>query len=281
MRQGQRICRFFASISFLNLQFFYQVKENKMKIRRQLGFLFVIAAVAGMIFSIIGLVQIWRYEQVVTQTVVDNLELVDQALNATQDGLTVVDDVVETTKVDVASLQTTTRALALAIHDMSSMFDSLSTLATEDFPDSIKATQTSLESAQSSALVIDNTLAVLTSLPFSPAGDYKPEVPLHTALADVSTSLDSLPASLATIDTSLDDGKVNLAVVEVELNKISDTTKDMSRALSNAQTTIGKYQAVTKQLKVRVETLQLGAPGGIKTMVWILSFILIWYLLTG
>lgn len=251
-----------------------------MKIRRQLGFLFVIAAVAGIIFSIISLVQIWRYEQVVTQTVVDNLELVDQALNATQDGLTVVDDVVETTKADVVSLQTTTHALALAIHDMSSMFDSLSTLATEDFPESIHATQTSLESAQSSALVIDNTLAVLTSLPFSPAGDYKPEVPLHTALADVSTSLDSLPKSLATIDTSLDDGKVNLAVVEVELNKISDTTKDMSRALSNAQTTIGKYQAVTKQLKVRVETLMLGAPGGIKTIVWILSFVLVWVLIS-
>ncbi len=251
-----------------------------MNIRRQLGFLFVIAAVAGIIFSVISLVQIWRYEQVVTETLVDNLTLVDQALNATQEGLTVVDDVVETTKVDVASLQTTTHALALAIHDMSSMFDSLSILASEDFPDSISATQKSLESAQSSALVIDNTLTVLASIPFSPAGSYKPEVPLHTALADVSTSLDSLPASLATIDKSLDNGKVNLAVVEVELNKISDTTKEMSRALGNAQTTIGHYQTVTKELKVRVETLRLGAPAGIKTIAWILSFVLIWVLIS-
>ena len=260
--------------------FLFPGTESKMNIRRLLGFLFVIAAVGGIIFSVVSLVQIWRYEQVVTQTVVDNLALVDQALDATQDGLTVVDEVVETTKVDVTSIQITTRALALAIRDMNLMLDSLSTLASEDFPDSISATQTSLASAQSSALVIDNTLTVLTSIPFSPVSAYKPEIPLHTALANVSTSLDSIPESLATIETSLDDGKVNLAVVEVELNKISDTTKEMSRALGNAQTTISHYQAVTKQLKVRVETLRLVAPGWIKTITWVLSFVLIWVLIS-
>jgi hypothetical protein len=187
---------------------------------------------------------------------------------------------VETTKVDVTSLQTTTHALALSIHDMNSTFDSLSTLASKDFPDSIKATQTSLTSAESSALIIDNTLSVLTSIPFSPVSAYKPKVPLHTALADVSNSLDSLPASLTTIHTSLDDGKGNLAVVEDELNKISDTTKDMNLALGNAQTTIGHYQAVTKQLKARVETMRLGAPEWIRTIIWLLSFILIWVLIS-
>lgn len=251
-----------------------------MNIRRPLGFLFLIAAAAGIIFSIIGLVQIWRYEQVVTETVVDNLALVDQALDATQDGLVVVDQVVETTKVDVASLQTATRALALAINDTNSMLDSLSTLAGKDFPDSIKATQESLASAESSALLIDNALSVLTSIPFSPVRAYKPEVPLHQALADVSTSLDSLPTSLATIETSLDSGQVNLEVVEVELETISETTKEISGALGSAQTAIGKYQTVTKQVKTRVETLRLAAPGWIKTVIWVLSFVLVWVLIS-
>lgn len=251
-----------------------------MNIRRQLGFLLVIAAAAGIIFSVVSLIQIWRYEQVVTQTVVDNLALVDQALDATQDSLTVVDQVVKTTKVDVASLQTTTRALALAIHDTNSMLASLSTLAGKDFPDSVRATQTSLASAESSALLIDNALTVLTSIPFSPVSAYKPKVPLHTALAEVSTSLDSLPTSLATIHTSLESGKMNLKVVEVELEKISETTKDISRALGSAQTAIGHYQTVTKQVKARVETLRLVAPEWIKTVTWVLSFVLVWVLIS-
>jgi hypothetical protein len=251
-----------------------------MNIRRLLGFLFLIAAAAGIIFSIVSLIQIWRYEEVVTQNVVDNLALVDQALDATQDGLTVVDQVVETTKVDVTSLQTTTRALALAIHDTNSMLTSLSTMASKDFPDSVKATQTSLASAESSALLIDNTLAVITSIPFLPLSAYKPQVPLHTALAEVSTSLDSIPTSLATIHTSLDNGKVNLEVVEVELDNISETTKEISSALGSAQTAIGHYQTVTKQVKARVEALQLVAPGWIKTVTWVLSFVLVWVLIS-
>ena len=58
-----------------------------MILRRMVGILFVIAAVAGIIFSLIGLVEIWRYRPVVTKTVIDNLALVDQALGTTQEVL--------------------------------------------------------------------------------------------------------------------------------------------------------------------------------------------------
>jgi hypothetical protein len=247
-------------------------------LRRLFGFLLVIAAAAGMIFSVFGLIEIWRYRPAVTQTVVDNLALFDQALNTTQDGLTVVGQVVQTTTVDVASLQTTTQALAQAIHDTNPMLDSLTSLTSKDFPAAIGATQTSLASAQSSALLIDNVLATLTSIPFSPVAAYQPEVPLHTALAQVSTSLDPLTPSLATISTSLADGKTNLGVVEVELNKISETTQGISAALGSAQTVIDEYQAVTAQLKTRVEDTQRVASAWITTITWILSFVLGWLL---
>ena len=88
-----------------------------MILRRMIGILFVIAAVAGIIFSIVGLVEIWRYRPVVTKTVTDNLALFDQALTTTQEVLTIVGQVVQTTSVDVVSLQSTTQALAQAIHD--------------------------------------------------------------------------------------------------------------------------------------------------------------------
>jgi hypothetical protein len=254
-------------------------RESHVIVRRLVGFLFVIAAVAGVIFSVIGLIDIWRYRPMVTLTVTDNLALFDQALNTTQDGLTIVGQVVQTTTVDVASLQTTTQALARAIHDTNPMLDSLTSLTGKDFPAAVGATQTSLASAQGSALLIDNVLAALTSIPFSPVAAYKPDVPLHTALAQVSTSLNALTPSLATINTSLADGKTNLGVVEVELNKISETTKGISNTLSSAQTVIDQYQAVTTQLKARVEATQLVAPAWMTTITWILSFVLGWLLI--
>jgi hypothetical protein len=59
-----------------------------------------------------GLVEVWRYRPVVTQKVVETLTVFDQALNTTHDGLAIVGQVVQTTTVDIAALQTTTQALA-------------------------------------------------------------------------------------------------------------------------------------------------------------------------
>jgi hypothetical protein len=249
-----------------------------MFLRRIVGILLVIAAAAGIIFSIVGLIGIWRYRPVVTQTLLDNLALGDQALGTTQDILTIAGQVVQATTTDVASLQATTRAVSLAIHDTNPMLDSLASLTQKDLPAAVRATQTSLASAQSSALLIDNVLTALTSIPFSPV-TYKPSVPLHTALAQVSTSLDSLLPSLAAINTSLADGQTNLGAMDVELTKISVTTQGVSSTLASAQTVIDQYKATTSQLKANVETAQRQAPAWLLAIAWIMSFVLGWLLI--
>jgi hypothetical protein len=246
--------------------------------RRLFGFLLMIAAVAGFIFGVVGLFEIWRFRPVVAQTVNDTLALFDQTLNTTQDGLTIVGQVVLTTTVDVASLETTTQALAQTIHATNPMIDSLTSLTSKDFTAAVDATQTSLASAQSSALLIDNVLAALTSIPFSPVAAYQPAVPLHTALSQVAASLDALTPSLATINASLANGQTSLSVVEVELNNVSATTKGISDTLGNAQTVIDRYQAATAQLKLSVEATQVAAPGWLTTTAWVLTFVLGWLL---
>ena len=99
-----------------------------MFLRRMIGILFVLAAVAGIIFSLVGLVETWRYRPVVTKIVTDNLALVDRALSTTQEVLTIVDQALQTTSVDVVSLQSTTQALVQAIHTANPMLDSLISL---------------------------------------------------------------------------------------------------------------------------------------------------------
>jgi hypothetical protein len=250
-----------------------------MILRRLVGFLLVIAAVAGIVFSLVGLVEIWRYRPAATKAVIDNLALGDQALGTTKDVLTIVGQVVQITTNDVASLQATTKAVAVSIHDSNPMLDSLISLTGKDLPAAVSAAQTSLASAQSSALLIDNVLSALTSIPFSPVAAYKPAVPLHTALASVSTSLDGLIPSLATINTSLADGKTNLNVMDVELTNVSETTQGISSSLANAQTVIDQYKAVTTQMKASVETAKSAAQAWMMAITWILSFVLGWLLI--
>ncbi len=250
-----------------------------MFLRKLFGVLFVVAAIAGFVLSAYGLVEIWRFRPVATQSVVSNLALFDQALITTQEGLTIVGQVVQTTSADVTSLQTTIQALAQAIHDTNPMLNSLTKLTGKDFPEALAATHTSLASAQSTALLIDNILAALTSIPFSPVAAYKPAVPLHTALEQVSASLDPLTPALTTISTSLAVGKTNMSAVEKELTGVSETTKEISSALADAQGVVAEYQAVVDQLKARVETLQQTAPAWITRIAWILSILLGWLLI--
>jgi hypothetical protein len=186
---------------------------------------------------------------------------------------------VQTITTDVGSLHITIQALAQAIQATNPMLDSLTLLAGKTLPDAIGATQSSLASAQGSALLIDNVLSVLTSIPFSPVAQYKPAVPLHTALAQVSTSLDEIPASLAMINTSLISGKANLGQVEVELVNISETVKGISDNLDSAQKVVDQYKQITIQLKTGVEAVQLAAPGWITGIAWGATFFLVWLLI--
>jgi septal ring factor EnvC (AmiA/AmiB activator) len=250
-----------------------------MKNNRLIGILLTTAAVVGMIFGLLGLFEVWYYKPVVAKNVSDNLALLDQTLKTTEDALVVADQALQTTTSTVASLQDGTQALAKTIHDTGPMLDSLSTMAGKDLPAAIKATQTSLASAQSSALLIDNILGALTSIPFSPVGRYNPEVPLHTALANVSTSLDTLPASLATISTSINSSKTNLSLVEQEVTNLSGTVSSISDSLRSAQDVLHQYQTVTVQLKQRSTAVQKAAPGWITGAAWLLTFLLVWFMI--
>jgi hypothetical protein len=250
-----------------------------MILRKMVGILLVVAALAGIIFSLAGLDGIWRYRPMLTKTVTNNLALVDQALGTTQDVLNIVGQVVQTSTGEVVSLQATTRSLAQTIQDTQPMLDSLVSLTSKDFPAAVNATQTSLASAQSSALLIDNVMASLSSLPFLSLNAYQPEVPLHTALGQVSTSLDALKPALDTIHTSLAEGRTNLGIMQVELTKITSATQGINSSLAGAQGVIDQYKAQTTQLKARVENAQIHAPGWIRAGTWILSFIFVWLLI--
>jgi methyl-accepting chemotaxis protein len=251
-----------------------------MILKKFFGLLMIIAALAGIVFCIIGIYEIWQVKTTLTQTVNDDLVLLDDTLIATENGLTSVGQLLQTTASDVTSLETTTQSLAQTIHDTNPMLDSLASLTGKDLPDAIVTTQTSLTAAQGSASLIDTVLGALTSIPFMPVTAYKPDIPLHTSLAQVSASLDSIPESLATIHTSLNSGKTNLGVIESEMTKISTTVKGISSDLEEVQKSIDQYKTVTTKLKTRVEAAKSAASDTITSGAWILTIILAWLMIT-
>jgi len=249
-----------------------------MILRRLAGILFIITAAAGFFFSAAGIIQVWRLKPLAIKSLGDSLILLSQALDATDTALVAAHGTINTLKLDATSLQKTTKALAQAIHDSGPTLTSLSDLLNLDFPKTITTTQTALGSAASSAKLIDDILAALTSLPFSPLAPYKPEVPLSTALNNVSESLNTLPTSLTSINQSITDSQADLTVVEKEITALSKSIPAMIEDLENASSVITQYQVVVKKLQGRISSLQGTTPRLIVTTAWILTIMLVWFL---
>jgi hypothetical protein len=247
--------------------------------KKIIGILLIIAAAAGMLFSVAGIVAVWQVQPRLVSVVNENLALIKQSLDATEEGLNIIDQSIKTITEDVKSMQTATETLSKQIKNSIPALDSMATMTGTDLPDAIKSAQTSLAAAQSSAQLIDSIMSSLSNLPFSIAGSYKPDVPLHTALGQVSDSLNNIPSSLELIHTSISASKSNLDVMETELNTISASVKEITENLSNAQKVTGQYHTILSTFIERVETTQKHATEWIVTAAWLLTFLLVWFVI--
>jgi len=250
-----------------------------MAVKKFIGYLLILAAAGGIVFSLAGLVFIWSYKPVLTRSVKENLALVDQSLGSTQEVLTIVDNMVQAPTIDIASLQTTVESVAKTMQDVDPALETLIQLASQDFPNAITSTKSSLAAAQGSALLIDNVLTALTSIPLLTVTPYQPDVPLHIALANVSSSMDTLLSSMSGITTSLSDARENLANMDEGITSILDTTQTIVDTLDSAKEIISQYQTLLTELTTKVETAQVNATTWITAAAVILSFLFLWLLI--
>lgn len=247
---------------------------------RILGVLLVVAAIFGLIFSGWGLVRIWTIKGQVTEDVLSTVELTQTTLTATSDGLFLAEQSLTQAKVDVISLKNTLEATGRAIRATNPIIASLSNLMKNDLPDAIQATQMSLETAQSSARLIENFLRTLSSIPFLPIEPYNPEVPLQESLQEVSDSLDRIPASLLDMEDNLRQSQGNLILIQAEFNIMARHVQQINESLTNAETIVVEYQQVVSEVQERVSSLENDIPRRINNLAWWLTFILIWLAIT-
>jgi len=236
----------------------------------------VVTATLGIILSLAGLVWVWSTKGPLTEDLISKLDTVSASLDTTAKGLTIADQSLKTSSSSVVALETTFKTLSESIQETQPMVDSLSSLLGKDLPATIETTQTSLEAAQSSAQIIDNVLSSVTSLPFYPGTRYNPPVPLHIALAQVSASLDSLPADFSTMQKSLVETNNNFGLIKAEIDVMTRNIKDINTSLTNAQEVVSEYQVIVEQMQTGVNNTREILPGRITTWAWILSIVLIW-----
>jgi len=252
----------------------------KTTIHRLIGAALVLAAALGMLFSLFGLIQVWRLKPAVVAGLGYELDVIHATVSTTAAGLVMVSDTMKTVTGNVADLQNTTIALAQSIHSTQPIMDTLVKLLGQDLPNTITATQISLNSASSSALLIDNLMGSITSLPLLGLNKYAPAVPLHTALGDVSGSLGKLTAPLIDIKANLITSKNNLGNIETEVIIMGNDIALIKGDLDSARQVILQYQKENEILLLQVDAARKSLPAWIDSLAWFFTIALIWLFIT-
>ena len=214
-----------------------------MKFFRRIGAIFVILlAICGLAFSMFGIVKIWQWRVPVTNGLTKILNVSDDLLSTAEDGLTVVDNVLDNAGTSLTTLETTTDAIVKSMEDTTKLAENFSSFFKNDLISTIKNTQISIIAAKSSAKVIDTLLYGLSNIKILGI-DYKPPEPLNESLSGVASSMDGLPSSFREISTNLDTSSENITSLQGQVGLISSSLSDIRQNLNDARTVVQDYQA--------------------------------------
>ncbi|MEA4909229.1 MAG: hypothetical protein GYA17_11905 [Chloroflexi bacterium] len=245
---------------------------------RLTGSLLIFAALLGAVVSISGLVALWSVQSQVVSSLTSASDLLGRTLTATGDLLNVADATLAQLEGDVDVLEATVSHLAGTIDTTTGVADSIASLVGDDLTGVVRDTQHSLDSVQSSAKLIDDTLRVITAIPFL-GTRYQPEVPLETSIAEVSGSLDDMPAALRKVERSLRDASGDAQTMSADIQTLSERVAELKTNLSAARQVIAQYQDILGEAQQGVTTLQANLPGWTRTLAWSFSALLAWLLI--
>jgi hypothetical protein len=246
--------------------------------KKALGVLMICITAVGILFSIILIFQVWHYRQPMTDDLKVGLEQSSTILQSTGEGLNVIDQIVKNVYTTTIYLNDATTALAHTMQSTSQFMDSARTFIGSDLINTITNTQTALNSAQSSAVVIDNILSALNNVPLIGI-TYNPTTPLNTSLGEVSTSLNPIQSSLRNFQTNLETTSTNMQSLNNQIYTLSQKIVTINNNLLQAQRTIYSYRSQVDGLKSSVERAKINLSSWITTIVWIVTIIIFWLVL--
>jgi len=247
---------------------------------RLTGIVLIGTALLGLATSITGVVGVWSIKDNVQAALQSLLNTTDSTLQVTADGLQVADNSLTQARTAVDTLVNTIQTTGKSMQEALPLLDTVTRITTQDLPGTVLATQVALDAAQTSAMIIDNTMQLLSSIPL--LGIQKPavEAPLSTAIEEVSKSLDPVPSSLASMEESFTTASQNVTTFEGKFNQIAGDIGRIGTSLDTARGVVTRYQDLVAGLQAKIDRANRRLPGTITLAAWLCTAMLAWLALT-
>ena len=273
--------------------------------RRILGLLMLLIGIGGIGIAILGaqtghqLVDRvgTNFEQTLTLTC-DSLDTVSETLVLAKSSIADINTVVTTTG-------TTANNLATTVEDTRPLLEQISTVATDQVPDSLETVQDAFPSLEQVAGVIDRTLVTLNSfrideeifgfnIQYDLGIDYEPEIPFDQSVQALGQGLEGIPESLRAMEAYITVTNDNLETVSQDIRTLADDLQTVNGRINEFDPILDEYLVLvtdindsTRQMRAQIEDESARLKNGITlAMVWlaltqIAPLYLGWELLTG
>lgn len=244
---------------------------------RLTGLLLILDALLGFGLSVAGLVVIWTSQSTVLTRVTSTMDTIEMTVVATTNMLDVVNTTLDQAGANIQAIEASLIDVTAALSTASNVADTVGTMIGEDFTRVIAETQTSLDSVETSAKLIDDTLRIVSAVPFIGAR-YRPEVPLQETISAVNLSLDELPASFAVVQSELEQTSTSVDNIQRDLDNLSMTIGEIETSLTEAKVVLEQYRTVVQILEQEIASLEANLPRWLDYASWSLTIGLIWLL---
>jgi hypothetical protein len=249
-----------------------------LRLRKLSAILTVLLATLGILLSLFFLFQVWHYRQPVTEKLQTGVDQFSSMLQTSDESLMVIDQVVKNVYTSTIYLDDATLALSQTIGSSSQFMDTAGTIIGDNLSSTITNTQAALNSAQSSAKVIDNILGTLSKIPLIGI-TYNPAIPLNIALGEVSSSMDPLQTALTKFQTNLDDTRTNLQDFSSQMVELDRNILSVQKNLDQAHFTIQNYHSQISTINGELKDAKTSLPVWTNRLAWILTLIIFWLIL--
>lgn len=247
----------------------------ELTLRRIAGFVLVIVAALSLFVTALAIAQLWRLHQPLTADVIDAARSLTATLDTTSQALQVASDSLQTADKALTTVDGALLDAARSISGTKSTLGMLSSLMSRDLPGTISSAQTALRSAQSSARLLDDVVGALARLPLVNL-QYRPDVPLSTALGRVAESVDGLSPTLGALGRDLTSLSGRMGDLSVSLGDIPASSAQLHRNIASGQTLVTRYQEQVSSLRRLSQSVERAAGALISAALALLIFILVW-----
>lgn len=228
-------------------------------IRQLVGLIIIIIGLSGIALSVVGIRTAPRTIDTIGDSLEANLVLVSESLDTVQETLLLAQSTITEVTGGLDTVEESAVHLGQTLNQTRPLLDQVSTIASDDVPQSLDAIQATLPNLVQVAAAIDDTLTILNRfkvdqqilgipIKFDLGIDYDPAVPFDESVSQIGRSFETLPDQLRDLDDYVTVANDNLALISEDVLAISGDLDGVNGRIAELDPLLEDYLRIVVEL---------------------------------